>query len=63
MGPLPEPPLLPLQEWMVNGDSDAIQCYHVVPLCTECMCTVSIGCSDPCSRMVVGGQQICCMLK
>ena len=62
MGPQPEPSLLPLQEWMVKCDSDAIPSPFVT-LYTECMSTLSIGCSDRCSRMVVGGQQICCTLK
>ena len=30
--------------------------------CIQNVCTLSIGCSDPCSRMVVGAQQICCTL-
>ena len=63
--PLNQNHLSCLFKWKVKLDSDAIPStfLKVVPLLTICMRTLSIACLGPCSRMVVGGQQMCCTLE
>ena len=63
--PLNQNHLSCLFKWKVKLDSGAysIHISYVVPLLTERMCTLSIACLGPCSRMVVRGHQMCCTLK